>query len=134
MKKMMQFTSVHTALQWYFNHDWVRAPRDVCSIRLLKVDGGSPRMDDVEKIYNTFVVLDRVLNELNPKQFFILRNEYARKSRSQAEVACFLNLSGGDRSVRDIRDRILPKLEMRLIEERVLSKPEYEEPLYASAE
>lgn len=131
MKAMMQFTSVHTALQWFFNHDWVRAPRDVCSIKLLKVDGGSPRMDDVEKIYNTFVAVDKVLNELNPKQFFILRNEYARKSRGQAEVACFLNLSGGDRSVRDIRDRILPKLEVRLIEERVLSAPHYEEPLYA---
>jgi len=131
MKTMMQFTSIHTALQWFFNHDWIRAPRDVCSIKLLKVDGGSPRMDDVEKIYNTFVAIDRVLNELNPKQFFILRNEYARKSKGQAEVACFLNLSGGDRSVRDIRDRILPKLETRLIKEKVLSEPHYEEPLYA---
>jgi len=101
MKTMMQFTSIHTALQWFFNHDWIRAPRDVCSIKLLKVDGGSPRMDDVEKIYNTFVAIDRVLNELNPKQFFILRNG------------------------------ILPKLETRLIKEKVLSEPHYEEPLYA---
>lgn len=126
----LQFDSIHHALEWFFNKRWVKPPADSKTGSLLKIQA-NPRAICPGRIMETFNAIMDNIHALSPKEQYVIQCEYMNISNVQRDVAQYLGLAG-DRSVRDIRDRVIPKLERALLGAKILSKKKVYDPMVYS--
>lgn len=124
----MKFRDVKAALKWYFSRDWKRGPAPVRSLDLARPKGVF-NLGNLEEDFRVYLCIGNLLDKhMKPRDCVILRHELT-EGESQASLAIRFGLSG-DRSIRDIRDRSLKKLDKHFVLSGLISTPNYEEPTY----
>lgn len=124
----MKFDTIQEALKWFFRRPWIRPPADARSMQPIKIST-SPRMENTEAVMATQMRIARILGQLEPRDFCILQNEFRRGGRTQSSMAAEYHLAGGDRSIREIRKRLVEELGTDFLREGIVSVPEYKEPI-----
>lgn len=127
------FSSVRSALEWYFRKSWIKPPPDAKAIPLVKVQS-SPKNDDAQIVFRAHSGITRALNRLAPRNWHIIAAEFNASPYTQSRLAEQYDLAGGDRSVRYIRDRCLIQIDKELTSSGIISRGRMEEPRYARDE
>lgn len=128
------FDSVHAALSWYFNRSWIANGRPALpqSLPPIRYDG-SPKRDDTEKVGKAYLSICAVLDLFcTAREHCIIYEHYRRKGATQAEVALSYDLSGGERSIRYIKNRVLSRLQEAFIQYGVVKLPKKAEAMRAT--
>lgn len=124
----MKFDSIQEALKWFFRKPWIRPPADARSMQAVKIST-SPRMENTEALMGSFLRIQRILDQLPGRDWCILQNEFGRGGKAQAALAEHWELSGGKRSIYEIRRRLIELLEPDFLREGIVLKPTYREPV-----
>jgi len=132
------FDSVHEALYWFFNEQWVEdsKPADARSIDLRRDLGGKkqpycPKSCDVPKTWDAAKAMRHILDRLTARNYYIIAAYYHRHGATQAEVALDCGLLGGDRSVRRIKDEVIKKVQADILAAGIVRPPKQGETKYA---
>lgn len=127
------FGSVHEALSWFFNKNWVRPQGRLRSPGFVRYQA-SPTRDDPEAVTKAFLCVWCVLNRLSARNFCILREHYHQRGATKAEVAILYGLAGGDRCVRRILGSLVEDLQAEMIKIGIVRLPKTGEMKYARDE
>jgi len=128
------FDSVHAALSWFFNKEWIRnsRPKEPRTMEPIKYNY-TPKREDAEIVMKAALAVSRGLERFcTNREFCVLRQHYIKKGPTQAEVAICYDLT--DRGVRYIRERVMERLEDNFVKLGIVRTPKPGEPKYAKDE